>query len=155
MRRQDRALGGDRGDTLIELVVAVTIMSVAVVAIVGGIGTSILMSGIHRQQATAGTVLRNYAEQIEKRVAATPTAYTASCSPTYASDFVPPTGFTATITRARFWNGSTFPATPCNSATDVGVQQVSLRVQNTDGRVALTLDLVLRNPCRAADPSCS
>jgi len=49
---------GERGETLLELVVAVTIMGLAVAAIVGGMATSIMMSDIHRQEARAGAAAR-------------------------------------------------------------------------------------------------
>jgi type II secretory pathway pseudopilin PulG len=146
----------DRGETLVELVVALGIMSVAVVAIVGGVGTSILMSDVHRKQATAGAYLRDYAEAIEKDVAASPSAYTAtpSCTPSYASGFPVPSGYTAQITAASFWNGSTF-LTPCNAAADIGVQRISLRVASSDGRATETLDIIVRRPCRSLDTPCA
>jgi type II secretory pathway pseudopilin PulG len=149
-------MGGrdDRGESLLELLVAVTIMGIAVVAVVGGIGTGILMSDIHRKQATAGAYVRDYAEAVEKAVAASPSGYVANCAPNYAASFTPPGGYTAQITAVSFWNGSSFPTT-CDASADVGVQQVSLRVQSGDGRAAETLSVVIRRPCRSTDTSCA
>jgi type II secretory pathway pseudopilin PulG len=65
-----KARDDDRGETLIELIVALAIMGITVVAIVSGIATGIVMSDIHRKQATAGAVVRQYAEAIENDVAA-------------------------------------------------------------------------------------
>ena len=43
----------------------IAIMGIAVVAIVSGLGASILMSDVHRKQATSATYVRGYAEAIE------------------------------------------------------------------------------------------
>ena len=154
MDRRTDPTNHDRGETLLELLVAVTIMGIAVVAIIAGIGTSILVSDIHRKQATAGTVVRNYAEAVDRGIAAGP--YT-SCATTgaYASPpgFSPTSGFTASITAVQYWNDTTktFSGT---CTTDGGVQKLSLRVASGDGRASETLDLIVRKPC-ATDGSCS
>jgi type II secretory pathway pseudopilin PulG len=140
----------ERGDTLLELVVAVAIMSVALVAILGAFATAILISGIHRQQATASAYVRSYAEAIENEVAASPSGYKANCAPGYASGFTVPAGYSATITAVSFWNGSAFPSGACNAASDLGVQRVSLRVASANGRAAETLDVILRRTCSTA-----
>jgi Tfp pilus assembly protein PilV len=143
----------DRGETLLELLITVVIMAVAVVALVGGIATSIRMSDIHRKQAAAGAYVRAYAEAIENAVARTPTAYVACAGPsTYGSIYV--TGnatYTAQPPVVTYWNGSSFSA---SCASDTGVQKVSLRV-TAGNTVAETLDVVIRKPCRSTDPQCA
>ena len=59
----------DRGESLIEILVAVLIMGTAVVAIVGGLLASVKMSDVHRKQATSGGLARDYAELIDRHVA--------------------------------------------------------------------------------------
>jgi hypothetical protein len=49
----------DRGETLLEVLIAVVIIGVAIVAIIGGLVTSVLMSDVHRKQATAGSAVRD------------------------------------------------------------------------------------------------
>ena len=44
---------GERGETLLELLVSITILGVCVVAIASGIAVSVRISAIHRSQATA------------------------------------------------------------------------------------------------------
>jgi type II secretory pathway pseudopilin PulG len=56
------------GETLVELLVAMSILGVAVVALVSGIGTSVLVSDVHRKEATAGAVVRTYGEAIAAAV---------------------------------------------------------------------------------------
>ena len=43
----------ERGETLVEMLLAVAIMGIAAVALMAGLTTSVLMSDIHRKQATA------------------------------------------------------------------------------------------------------
>ena len=86
----------DEGETLIELIIAVAIMGIAVVAIVGGITTSILMSDVHRKQATAGACVRNYAEAVAAYVAADSPASQANFAKDATPDYsVSTIGFTA------------------------------------------------------------
>lgn len=144
----------DRGETLIELLVTVIIVGVAVVALVGGIATSIRMSDIHRKQAVAGAYVRSYAEAIETAVASSSSAYVACAGPsTYASIYATKDStYTAQPPAVTYWNGSTFSPS-CTS--DTGVQKVSLRVSTADNTVAETLDVIIRKPCRSTDASCA
>jgi hypothetical protein len=152
---------------------AVLILAIAGAAVIVSIGESALISGFHNRQATAGAVVRDYAEAIEQAIAtnsavAPPAAYV-SCATigTYLPSNVQFTsangyksGYSATITAVTYWNGSAFvPASqgnPCViGVTDTGAQKLSLKVDSPDGRVSESLDLVLRMPCRPADSLCS
>jgi type II secretory pathway pseudopilin PulG len=138
----------DQGETLVELIIAVMIMGIAVVAIVSGLGTSILMSDVHRKQATAATYVRDYAEAIENAVAGG--GYTACNAPSYAGTAVP--GFDATkyqksivASSSKYWNGTSWQSA-C-PAVDTGLQQVTLQVNSIDNRATETLAIVVRKPC--------
>jgi type II secretory pathway pseudopilin PulG len=130
----------DRGESLLELIVAVTIMGIAVVAIVGSLGTAVLMSDIHRKQATAGASARDYAEAVETAVATT--GYVA-CASSYPTGFSAPTGYVASGSMA-YWNGTGWQAT---CTTDTGVQQFTAQVASGDGRAVESVVVVLRRPC--------
>src|SRR5205807_937704 len=56
---------GERGDTLVEVLVAIVIVGVAFVAILGGMATSIVGSDIHRKQSTEETALASLAEAMK------------------------------------------------------------------------------------------
>jgi type II secretory pathway pseudopilin PulG len=146
----------DRGETLVELVTAVAILGTAVVALVGGIGTSIVLSDVHRKQATAGAVVRTYAEAIEGAVDASPTGYAGCAKPSaYAAPpgFSTPDGYAATVTAVTYWDqkSSSF-VTGCT--TDSGLQRVSVSVSSTDTKVTQSLAVIVRNPCRRTDATC-
>jgi Tfp pilus assembly protein PilV len=146
----------ERGESLLELMIAIVIIGIGVVAVVAGLATSIHMSDIHRKQATASATVRSFAEAIKNDVAIS--GYQSSCSPTYASTFAAPSASFATpqISVVRFWNGTSFPTGSCNAAADVGVEQLTLTVSSTDGRVSEKLVIVVRRPCTStSDPSCT
>jgi hypothetical protein len=139
-RRLAKRAAGDAGETLLELIVAITILGVCVVAIGSGIVLSVKVSSIHRGQATAQAFLHNYAEALQ-------TAYVPcnSCasSPNYVASLPAPTGFNAPTASVKYWNGTAFTATP--PATDPGLQRGALTLTSKDGFVDESLVVVLRN----------
>jgi type II secretory pathway pseudopilin PulG len=128
----------DEGETLLELVMAVAIMGIVVVALVGGIATSILMSDIHRKQATAGAYVRNYAEAVTTHYDASATA--SNYLPA-AVGFTAPTGFAGTVTSVSCWNDTSMVFGTCTTAN--AVQQVTLSVDSTDSRASESLVVVV------------
>lgn len=138
---------GERGETLLEVLVAVVIMGVAVVAIVGGLYTGILMSDIHRKQATAGTVVRDYAESIENSVTTGTTNVT--CGMSIGSRTV--NGYTASVTGVRYWDGTAWQTT-CGGNT--GLQQLTVQAASGDGRAVERLVIVVRRPCTVGGATC-
>src|SRR5947209_8687883 len=118
---------GQRGETLVELLVALSILGLAVVVILGALGTSIRLSDVHRKHATSETLLVTAAEGIKNRQ----TAYLplAGC-PGHGTYSMPPatSGYAVSITSVAFWNGSTSSgySTTC-PGTDPGVQLVTVR----------------------------
>jgi type II secretory pathway pseudopilin PulG len=149
----------DRGETLIELLVAIAIMGIAVVTIIGATATAIHLSDIHREQAKAGAFLREFAERIEGQVAAPTTGYKL-CA--VAGDYSGPsvytpadTSFNATATNVQVWgvSGGWLPS-GAGCTGDHGVQRVSLQVTHPADNVTEKLDIVIRRPCRPADALC-
>ena len=139
----DRIRRDESGLTLIECLVTVVIMGLAFVALLGGLGTSIFASDIHRKQATAETVLRTFAEHV-KTETYVPCATTASYGTTFASE----SGYTASVTAVEWWNATSgaFDATACTTATDPGLHRVTLRVKSSDDRATETVQIAKREP---------
>lgn len=134
----------DQGETLIELIIAVAIMGIAVVAIVSGIAMTIVMSDIHRKQATAGAYVRNYASALDKFVAAG--GFDASASPDYLPTSVGfaglPAGYTATPTSVKCWNDTGKGFVGCGASCTA--QQVTLNVASADSRASESLVVWVR-----------
>lgn len=139
----------DRGETLLELVITITITGIAILVLLGGLGTSIRVSDIHRKQSLAGAYLRAFAEALETAVAESPSKYAACADHTYYTGLysLADKRYAATATTVAYWDGSTFAAT-CTPTTDIGVQQISLEVRSVDNAAIETLDLIVREPCR-------
>jgi prepilin-type N-terminal cleavage/methylation domain-containing protein len=136
----------DRGETLIELLVALAILGIALVAVIGAFGASIAMSDVHRKQASAGAAVRNYAEFVSNYVAGTgySSCAAASAYSPAAVGYTAPSGYSASTVSIKYWTGSAWSAS-CGS--DSGLQQLTLAVSSTDTRASERVVLVLRKPC--------
>jgi subtilisin family serine protease len=144
----------DEGETLVELIISVAIMGITVVALVGGVATTILMSDVHRKQATAGAYVRNYAEAVVAYVAAG--HFDASLSPdysaptvlspsTWASFTVDNPGFNSPVVSVQCWKDTTSKWVDC-VAGSAAPQQVTLSVASADSRATESLVVVVRKP---------
>jgi len=133
----------ESGETLLELLIALVIMSIAVVAIVGALAASIKVSDVHRKQTTAGTAARSYAEVVKNNAVS---GYVACASASaYTTGFpAAPTGFSTPVAQIKYWTGTTWSGT---CTTDSGLQQVTLTVASNDGRATERVVLVIRKPC--------
>ena len=136
-----RMIQDDRGESLLELLIAIVIMGVALVAIFDGLVTSILVSDHHRKQSTAGAYARDFAEAIEKVTYANCASTSSYASP---SGFTVPSGYGKSVVSVKYWTGSVWQ-TSCTA--DLGLQQVTVRVSSADGRAAENVTVMLRKPC--------
>jgi prepilin-type N-terminal cleavage/methylation domain-containing protein len=86
------------GFTLVEVLVAVVILGIAALGIIPAVQALVLSSENHRGQASADSVLRSYAEVVERKALSTSIACPslADLTPT-ASEF-PGTGWAFTVT---------------------------------------------------------
>jgi prepilin-type N-terminal cleavage/methylation domain-containing protein len=134
---------GERGESLIELLIALAIIGIAMVGIVGAMSTGVIVSDRHRKQAVAGSYVVSYAETVKQ---AAESAYQASCTPTYGSAHVVPTGYAKSLVSTSFWTGSAFQAS-CLAAGDTGIQRLTLQVASTDGRASEQLVVIVRRAC--------
>jgi type II secretory pathway pseudopilin PulG len=136
---------GEVGETLLELLITVSIMGTVFVGVLAGIGTVFVATDSHRQDATAEAVLRSYAERLEDPTdvpyvnCATAGTYT---SPTGFSLPAAP-GWTASVTSALIWQGDAPPTFTSTCTTDKGLQQLTLRVTSPAGDHQATETIVI------------
>jgi hypothetical protein len=79
-----RRVNSEAGDTLIEVILAVVIVSIAVVSLLGGLVVSITSSSEHRSLATIDTILKSFAETAEYQIQLSPTPlFQNSCTANY------------------------------------------------------------------------
>lgn len=133
MRRRHRA-DPEAGLTLVEVLLAVSVMGIGVTVVLGGMMTSIKVSDQGRRSADGQVVLRAYAEAVGA------TTY-AACATSYAAPGFSATGWTAAQV-VSYWNGSAFVPT---CGTDSGLQRVALTLTSTEGTVE-TLAITKRTP---------
>lgn len=130
----------DEGFTLIEVLVAVTLLGVSVVAIVSGLMTGIIASDIDAKQATGETLLRSYAEATKQHVL---TSYS-PCAATYAPAFTPPAGYSFKPITVQYRNGAAW-SSACPGGVNV-VQRLTLEVSSADDRTQEVVHIVVRRP---------
>jgi len=149
---------GDRrseeGDTLIEVLLTLIILSGCAVALIITFATSIAASVDHRNLAVNGTVLRNLDQaafyQLQQQpsplfdpctVGASGTATTTAYSPggSNAISFSTPTKYSVSIGTVQYWNGVTFVA---NCPASNAPQLITLTVTNPNGSIATTQTVV-------------
>ena len=140
----------ERGETLLELVIAIALMGLAIVAVMAGLTTTVLLSDVQKKEATAGTLVRSYAEALQQFVAG---GHYVACASSYVvPGFAVPEGFTAKTGSVQYWTGGLWLPL---CLPDRGLQKVRVSVASADGRASEYLDVVLRKPCRVEDPPCS
>jgi Tfp pilus assembly protein PilV len=150
MTREPPVRFGDAGISLIEAVIAMFVLATAVLALVAGLGTSIVATDMHRKSVTADAVVRNWAEKLVA-------APWVPCAPTTAAGYqaaalgvtTPAKFVTPVIVSIDYWdgNGSAVYGASCavGTATDT-VQRITLSEYSTDRRGGQRLQIVKRKP---------
>lgn len=118
--------GSEDGFTLVEIIVGLVIIAVVVVGIVAGLGAAISTTRLHRQQATAQTILVNAAESIKRQT------FDITCPVTYnpveGVDLYSASGtnWDVTIAEIEFWD-TTSDSWTSSCAAD-RLQKVTLQI---------------------------
>jgi type II secretory pathway pseudopilin PulG len=135
MARQRKAWRAERGETLIELILTVTILGVGIVALVGGLADGILASDTHRKHSTAGTIATTAAEYLLD------SSLGWNANGSYGGLPAAP-GYNTSVA-ARCWNGNT-PATFGACPNDSGLQELTITVTADDGKGRETVTVLKR-----------
>jgi prepilin-type N-terminal cleavage/methylation domain-containing protein len=116
----------ERGFTLIELIIAITLMGLAVGAVFGGLGLFFKIQDTQQSNARIDAEIRNYAE----RILAQP--YTDCATAASYEAATAPTGLSSTVA-VQYWDGK-LPASFGSTCTaDVGLQQITIVLTDDNG----------------------
>ncbi|MGD0055267.1 MAG: type II secretion system protein [Acidimicrobiales bacterium] len=141
--RRGRSGRSEAGDTLVEVLLALIVLSLASVAVIVAFSTTISASGEHRSLATFNTMIRSATEQAISQVQGTSAVPFNNCAPLsyYQAGigkvtFAPPpsgTNYTAAITNVSYWTGSGFASgtaamNTCNTQFPNSPQEITLTV---------------------------
>ncbi|MDQ1709245.1 MAG: hypothetical protein QOG49_630 [Frankiaceae bacterium] len=134
-----RSARTEEGTTLVETLVAVSIVGIAFTALVGGMYSTVVASDTNRKQAAAATYLVSYAEAVKGD------AY-AACATSYAgAGFTLPAGYTKGPMTVDYWNAGT-SSFGASCGTDSGLQRVTMSIRSNDGLGVVDVQLVKRAP---------
>ncbi len=138
---------GEGGDTLIEVLISMLILSITVVSLLVAFSTAFASSAEHRNLAVTDTVLRSVAEQVYSAFQQTSSPVFAACptaTATYYNSMLttalqPPSPYTSTysasITSVYYWSGSNFSLTSSNCTTGTTVpQELTVQVLGPRGQ---------------------
>jgi prepilin-type N-terminal cleavage/methylation domain-containing protein len=144
-----RVLDDEAGFSLPEVLITIAIVGIAFAAILGGMLTSIVVSDVHRKEATSDALARSAAERLKDQGV----AYV-SCAGLNAYDSALPTApsYTVSVTSLEVWNGNlTAGAAPepvfaqsGPGCPDQGVQRITIVASATDGRATETVQILKR-----------
>ncbi len=152
-RAHSRARRDESGDTLVEVLVAIVVLSLCGLALLLTFSTSITASVEHRSLATLDTVLRSASESATAQIqqqsgalfssCATPSLYNANVTLSV------PAGFTVAITSVQYWTGTSFSAIGASCPTgSLQPQLLTMTATATNG-VRDSLSFVVDDPLYA------
>ena len=143
---RDRFARSQRGGTLVEVLVAVTILSVLMLGVIGGMTTTVKVSSSTGQLAATRAALEAATDRLSTMPYPGCVPDLTQLTTLVRAAGVAPDGFTVDVIAVTYL----VPAAPtCTAAT--GAQMLSIRLTQTTGGRRATGDVVLRNP--AARPS--
>jgi type II secretory pathway pseudopilin PulG len=101
----------ESGDTLIEILIAIVVISMVAVSVLAAFGTAIMGATTYQSNTTFDTVLRTAAEDAVTQLQEQLTTQWGQCPGTSVNvNSVLPSGYTAAIS-TQYWNGQSFQTT--------------------------------------------
>ena len=120
-----------RGDSLIEIIIAIVVIGLVVSAITAAISTSENGSAAHRRLVTGDTVMRNYAEAVK-------TAVRTSCTPSGGTWSAAYPG-----TMPNGYSVNTLSAKTCPAVTSTATVALQVQLPNSTTK---SMTIVVRTP---------
>jgi hypothetical protein len=117
------AARSEAGDTLLEVLIALVVISLTAVAILGAFTTAIASSSEHRDLATLDSVLKSYVEnasyQLGRQTTTAPVFAPCATVPggAYSSLTTTQGNYNVSLTSIQFWQSNNTWGTACNAST--------------------------------------
>ncbi|MDX6200220.1 MAG: hypothetical protein QOJ79_3371 [Actinomycetota bacterium] len=125
---------GDRGETLIEILISLVIMGLAMTALLTGLAAASRTAGLHRDEADANTYVVQLAEQLKA------VTYDTTCAASpYSLTGVVPGAWPAPTATVKYWDAAagTFTGSCLDGNTALAsyrkMQQVTIKVTAPSG----------------------
>lgn len=142
MSRRRALARAEQGESLVELLVSISILGLVIVIIIEVLFTMVAGTLMHREQVEGLNALGAWADSVGADT------YTACATPgSVPSPPSLPNGFSSQVVSVRYWDGSSFVG---ECGTDTGLQLITLSVAGPGDAVPATpqaLDVVKRKPC--------
>jgi hypothetical protein len=131
----------DAGDTLVEVLLALIVLSLASVALIIAFGTSISASADHRSIANYNTVLASADADVRSQIQVNPSAFFGSCPSSWKNLAYPtsaeldanlPSTDTASITMVQYWDGTGWSSS-CVGLTDP-TQLITIQISDISSK---------------------
>jgi hypothetical protein len=155
----------DGGETLVELLLTISVLSITVVSVIGALLIAVGSSTLDRRAIQAQSLLKSWGEFVVGQTTDSGAGAYVPCATatTYGTGVWQytspplqglPAGFTPTVQGVEYWNGTTssFATTGCTAANDTGVQRVELRMTVANALYpgfTAKYFVVVRKPCLA------
>jgi Tfp pilus assembly protein PilV len=139
---------GERGETLVELLVTVVVLGTCIVSLLLGVATAVSSSDTHRQDSTGEGVLRSFAERLtDPRDVPYQNCAGVGTYPIAPAGFSAPSGWTISITGVSYLQTDNSYSGSC-PGTDLGAQQLTLQAvsPHVKNGATVTVAVVKRKP---------
>ncbi len=137
----------EAGETLLEVLIASALMAIAVVAILGGLGTTVLSTVVHRDQADANTVLVKAVETMKgvpfNQVDCSAAHTDAGRQATYVNAATPglPSGWTVSVS-IKYQTGTSGSFADSTCTKDFPLQLVTVTATSPSNRATPKMNFV-------------
>lgn len=152
----------ERGETLVEVMVAIVLMGGVMAAILGGLFALVSVSNSNQEKTKTALAVQSYAEQVKEPVgdlsyvectgsgSGTTATYQGQLALTNVDDLLPP-GYSAAVD-VQYWQGGSSYGT-CPGTGDLGLQRFVVTIDNGRPGVLEVVETLLITKRNAVCPT--